>query len=175
MAGYWPDIEKSRAEARRLLREAGVPKGFKFKLKNRAVDQPYKIVGTWMVDQWRQIGLNVEQVVEPTGPWFSSLRSGNFEVITSPHCQSVVNPLLDISPFISNDRSTQNYGQYIDRTLDDLFDRMNRTLDFNEQRRLMLQFEKRVADQGHSPIVLWWYRIIPHRSVGVGRSARVTI
>ena len=29
MAGYWPDIEKSRAEARRLLKEAGA-EGLKF-------------------------------------------------------------------------------------------------------------------------------------------------
>ena len=33
MAGYWPDIEKSRAEARRLLKEAGA-EGLKFELTN---------------------------------------------------------------------------------------------------------------------------------------------
>ena len=31
IAGYWPDIEKSRAEARRLLKEAGA-EGLKFEL-----------------------------------------------------------------------------------------------------------------------------------------------
>jgi peptide/nickel transport system substrate-binding protein len=169
IAGYWPDLKKSRAEARRLLREAGVPEGYKFTLKNRAVDQPYKIIGTWLVDQWRQIGLEVEQVVEPTGPWYTSRRSGDFEVITDPNCQSVVNPLLDVSTYLSSDRSTQSFGQYIDRTLDDWYDRMNRTLDFDEQRRLMLQFVKRVADeQAHSGMLLWWYRIVPHRSVVKG-------
>src|SRR5262249_34142528 len=30
LAGYWRDIKKSRAEAKRLLREAGVPEGFSF-------------------------------------------------------------------------------------------------------------------------------------------------
>ena len=166
MAGYWPDLKKSRAEARRLLREAGVPKGVKFKLHNRAVDQPYKIVGTWLVDQWRQIGLKVEQWVEPTGPWYKTRRSGTFQVAIDPNCQSVVNPLLDVSKYISNDRSAINYGSYKDRVLDDLYDRMNRTLDFDEQRRLMRQFEKRVVDeQAHSFVILWWYRIIPHRSV----------
>src|SRR5262249_9042356 len=46
LAGYWPDIEKSRAEARRLLKEAGA-EGLAFELFNRNIDQPYKIVGTW--------------------------------------------------------------------------------------------------------------------------------
>ena len=41
LAGYWPDIEKSRAEARRLLKEAGQG-NLTFELLNRNVDQPYK-------------------------------------------------------------------------------------------------------------------------------------
>ncbi len=44
IAGFWPDIEKSRAEARRLLKEAGA-EGLSFQLLNRNVDQPYKYVG----------------------------------------------------------------------------------------------------------------------------------
>ena len=35
-----------------------------------------------------------------------------------------------------------------------------------EQRSIMRQFEKRVLDeQAHMFITLWWYRIIPHRSI----------
>ncbi|HEX3953032.1 MAG TPA: ABC transporter substrate-binding protein, partial [Stellaceae bacterium] len=51
MAGFWPDIEKSRAEAKRLLKEAG-QENMTFELLNRDVDQPYKYVGIWLVDQW---------------------------------------------------------------------------------------------------------------------------
>ena len=40
IAGFWPDIEKSRAEAKRLLKEAGA-EGLTFELTNRNVDQPY--------------------------------------------------------------------------------------------------------------------------------------
>ncbi|MDH4248434.1 MAG: ABC transporter substrate-binding protein, partial [Deltaproteobacteria bacterium] len=54
LEGYWPDINKSRAKAKELLKEAGVPEGFKFVLKNRSTDQPYKFVATWLIDQWRQ-------------------------------------------------------------------------------------------------------------------------
>ena len=39
IAGYWPDIGKSRAEAVRLLKEAGA-EGLTFELLNRNVDQP---------------------------------------------------------------------------------------------------------------------------------------
>jgi peptide/nickel transport system substrate-binding protein len=50
LAGFWPDIEKSRAEARRLLKEAGA-ESISFELLNRNVDQPYKYVGTWIIDE----------------------------------------------------------------------------------------------------------------------------
>lgn len=168
IAGYWPDLQKSRAEARRLLREAGVPDGFTFKFNMRPVDQPYKIVGAWLINQWRSIGLNAELWVQPTKPFFKTLRSRgpDFQVSMDWHTSAVVNPILDISKFISNDRSDFNFANYKDRVLDDLFDKMDRTTDVAEQRRLMRQFEKRALDeQAHMFVTHWWYRIIPHRSI----------
>ncbi len=168
IAGYSPDLEESRAEARRLLREAGVPEGFSFKLHMRPVDQPYKIVGLWLISQWRTIGLNPELWVQSTSPFFKTLRSRgpDFEVSIDWHTSAVVNPILDISKFISNDRSDFNFANYKDRVLDDLFDRMDRTTDLSEQRRLMRQFERRALDeQAHMFVTHWWYRIVPHRSI----------
>src|SRR5712691_10260535 len=79
LAGYWPDIEKSRAEARRLLKEAGA-EGLTFEILNRDVDQPYKYNGIWTIDEWSKIGLHVTQRVVPTGPWFEAMRAANFDV-----------------------------------------------------------------------------------------------
>ena len=67
IAGYWPDIEKSRTEARRLLREAGA-EGLSFELVKRNVDQPYKYDATWVIDRWSKIGLHVTQRVLPPVP-----------------------------------------------------------------------------------------------------------
>ena len=67
MAGFWPDIEKSRVEAKRLLKEAGA-ENLSFELLNRDVDQPYKYVGIWLVDQWSKIGVKVTQKVVADRP-----------------------------------------------------------------------------------------------------------
>jgi peptide/nickel transport system substrate-binding protein len=37
-------------------------------LLNRNVDQPFKYVATWLIDEWSKIGLHVTQRVVPTGP-----------------------------------------------------------------------------------------------------------
>src|SRR3989475_3873799 len=80
LGGYWRDINKSRAEARRLLKEAGVADGFAFTFKNRGIPMPYEPVGIWLIDQWRQIGLNVKQEVIEAAQYYAELRGGNFEV-----------------------------------------------------------------------------------------------
>ena len=164
LAGYWPDINKSRAEAKKLLQEAGAT-NLKFTLSNRAVDQPYTIVGTWLIDQWRQVGITVEQKMEATGPFYAALNNGAFDVTMDFNCQSVVNPLIDTAKLMPSNRANDQYGNFEDADLEKAYDAMNRTGDEAEQRKLMRQFEKRTLDeQAHNFVTLWWYRIIPHRS-----------
>jgi peptide/nickel transport system substrate-binding protein len=162
IAGYWPDIEKSRAEAKRLLKEAGA-EGLSFELLNRGVDQPYKFVGTWLVDEWSKIGLKVTQRVMPTGPWTDAMRRGDFEVVSQANCHGVSNPLMDVQPYLPASVYTANYGQFEDQTEVDLYNKMLRETDFVKQRALMREFEKYVVDtEAHEIFGLWWYRIIPH-------------
>src|SRR5438477_5380183 len=162
IAGFWPDIEKSRAEAKRLLKEAGA-EGLSFELLNRNVDQPYKYVGTWLVDQWSKVGLNVTQRVMPTGPELEALRSGNFEVALVANCRGVPNPLLDVQTFLPNFGGA--YGYYDDPDELALYEKMLRETDFDKQRALMRHFEKYVVeDQAHQIWIVWWNRIIPYRS-----------
>lgn len=166
IAGYWPDIKKSRAEAKRLLKEAGADLSKTYYFNNRAVDQPYKIVGTWLIDQWKQVGLKFEQHVFPTGPFYDMLRQKKeFDVSIDFNCQSVVNPLLDVSKYLSDTRSKSQYGQYQDAEVDALFDKMNQSGDTKEQRKLMRQMEKLTLDtHANQFMTLWWHRIVPHRS-----------
>jgi peptide/nickel transport system substrate-binding protein len=165
LAGYGRDIEASRREARRLLREAGVPDGFTFVLTNRALPEPYEPVGVWLLDQWRRVGLNVTQRVLESASWFSALRSGDFDVTIDAQCGYIVEPDLDLYKFLSADRTDASYGRYTDRVLDDLYDRQARALDPDERRRLVRQFERRVLhDEVHIIPTLWWHRIVPHHA-----------
>jgi peptide/nickel transport system substrate-binding protein len=164
IAGFRPDIAQSRAEAKRLLKEAGA-EGLSFELLNRGVDQPYKYVGIWLVDEWSKIGLHVTQNIQPTGPELDALRSGNFEVALVANCHGVPNPLLDVQEYLPSSIYSGNYGYYEDPQEVDLYGRMLHETDFPKQRTLMRDFEKYVLDtQAHAVWVLWWYRIIPYRS-----------
>ncbi len=164
LAGFWPDIEKSRAEAKRLLHEAGAD-NLTFELLNRDVDQPFKYVGTFVVDEWSKIGVHVTQKVVPTGPWFENMRAGKFDVTMEANCQSVVNPVLDVSKYLPHTVFTENYGGYEDQAEIDLYQKMLHETDPAKQRALMRDFEKYVIDtKAYELPITFWYRIVPYRS-----------
>ncbi|MBV9827762.1 MAG: ABC transporter substrate-binding protein [Alphaproteobacteria bacterium] len=164
IAGYWPDMDKSRDEAKRLLKEAGA-ENLSFELLNRNVDQPYKYVGLLLIDSWRKIGVNVTQKVVPTGPYYDALRNGDFTVAVEAPGHGIVNPLLDVQKELSHSISAENNGQYEDPEAADIYNRMLRESDPQKQHQLMLEFEKRNADtQAHQPFIVWWYRTVPYHS-----------
>ena len=165
LAGYWRDIGKSRTEARRLLAAAGIDRGFSFVLKNRNIPMPYEYIGTWLVDQWRQIGLDVRQEIQESGQYFRDLRAGNFELSTDFQCGYVVDPDLDLYKFQSRHRSDANYGRYTDAVLDDLYVQQSRTVDPEQRQRHIRAFERRLLDEeAHYIYTLQWHRIVPHSS-----------
>ena len=69
------------------MKEAGA-ESLSFRLLNRNVDQPFKYVATWLIDEWSKIGLHVTpRVVPDAPPGSNAMRSGNLDVhdcCTSP-------------------------------------------------------------------------------------------
>ena len=164
IVGYWPDIEKSRAEAKKLLAEAGVP-NLSFELLNRNVDQPYKYIATWVIDEWSKIGVKVTQHVLPTGPFFDALRNNAFDVTIDFNCQGLVNPLMDVGKFLPHSVYTENYGNYEDQKDIDLYQALLHQTDPVKQRAAMREYETYVLDtQAHMYMMPWWERIVPMRS-----------
>jgi peptide/nickel transport system substrate-binding protein len=163
LAGYGHDINANRAEAKRLLKEAGVPDGFAFTFKNRGIPHPYEPVGIWLIDQWRQIGLNVKQEIVEASAYHNMLKRGDFEVAMDFQCGFIVEPDLDLARFVST--SDANYGKHKDTVIDDLYVRQARATDVEERKKVIRQLEKRLLDEeAHVIYTLQWHRIIPHNS-----------
>lgn len=163
LAGYGRDIAQSRQQARALLREAGVPENFSFTLKNRDISMPYEAVGVYLVDQWRQIGLNVRHEQVEAGRYFADQRAGNYDLVVDFACDFIDDPDVQLLKFLSADVSPVNYGGYIDRQLDALYVRQSRTADKAQRARFVHEFERRaLSEQAYGFYVLWWQRIIPY-------------
>ena len=77
--------------------------------------------------------------------------SGDGDAVDEPDFQLVRYQSADITP--------ANRGRYIDRTLDELYDRQ-RLLTGADRAQLVRQFEGRMMEQAYIVPVLWWHRIV---------------
>ena len=162
--GFATDIEASRAEARRLLKEAGA-EGLSVEMLNRNVDQPYIIVGTWLVDEFRKIGVTVTQKIVPTGPWIEAMRGGDFALAMEANCQMVVNPIADSGRYLPHEIYKENFAFHDDPKQVEIYNDMVREVDPAKARVLMRAYENQIIQVGaHQLPTLWFYRILPIRS-----------
>ena len=159
--GYWRDIEKSRAEARRLLKEAG-QENLTIRLHNRTLDQPYTPGGVFVIDQWRRIGVQVEHSQVETKAYFASLVGGDFDVAFYPPTTAADNATESHQSYLTNEKSPISYSRHSDVKLDQLWDQQLRELDPAKRKSLIQEFEKRVLTEAYSLSLHWWQRIIVH-------------
>src|SRR5256884_689388 len=166
LAGYGHDINAARAEARRLLKEAGA-EGLSFTLLNRAVPMPYEPVGVWLIDQWRQIGVTVKQTVLESAAWLQAQKNSEFEVSVTATCNSIVEPDMDLHWFLTT--SPWNIGRHKDTMLDELYQKQSRAVDPEERKKYLRAFEKRLYDEEVDYILPFqWHRIIAHLAMVAG-------
>jgi peptide/nickel transport system substrate-binding protein len=165
--GFSEDINASRAEARKLLKEAGQP-NLTFTLTNRNVAMPYTPVGVFLIDQWRQIGVNVKHEQLETKLYLAAQQRDNptFDAALDFNCDFMDEPNLQLLKYLSHDRSTINYAQQTDRTLDALFDKQSGELDKKKRYAILREFERRALEEAYTVPTIWWHRIIvTHRSI----------
>jgi peptide/nickel transport system substrate-binding protein len=165
LPGFSRDIKASREEAKKLLAEAGVT-NLKFVLWNRNLAMPYTPAGIFLVDQWRQIGVEVEHKQSDTSPYIAAMTSGNFDVAIDFSNLFMDDSTLALAKFLSFDKAPQNMSRSKDPELDKLYEDHIRERDPAKRKALVAAFEKRLFEQAYQQPLLWWHRIVPtHKTV----------
>jgi peptide/nickel transport system substrate-binding protein len=161
LPGFGRDAERNRAEAKKLLAEAGYPNGFKVVLKNRNVKLPYQDFAVYVIQEWRKIGVEAENRPLETAALLSDVRdNGNFELSVSATVEYIDDPDVFLRRYTTGDPN--NVGRYSDTILDDLFARQTRALDPAERKKLIVELQKRVLEQAYYMPGLWWTRNVVH-------------
>lgn len=161
LPGYGHDINAARAEARRLLKEAGQEK-LRFKLLNRSIPMPYTPAGVFVIDQLRQIGVTAEHEQLETRLQKAAYFSGNYEVGLDGICDFMDEPNLQLLHFVSADVSPLNVSFYQDRLLDQLYEKQKRALTHETRYQLIRDFDQHLLTEAYVVPVLWWHRIVAH-------------
>jgi len=164
IAGFGTDGAASKAQAKKLLADAGVP-NLSFKFLNRNITTPYEPVALFLIDQWKQVGITATHDVKETSAYQADLRAGNFEVALDFNCDFLDEPDLQLAKFWSASGLGKglNFSFYDDATLDKMIDGQSRETDPAKRKALVADIEKYAMDtKAYQYPVLWWYRIIPY-------------
>lgn len=159
LPGYGRDINKSREDARRLLKEAGA-EGLKIRLLNRNIAEPYTPAGVFVVDQWRRIGVDTEHQQLESKIYFDAQAQGNFDVALEFIADYVDDPSIHFQKLLSKDKSTAAITRHTDKEIDALFDKQARIVDPVERRKVTHELEKMAITKSYNAMLFWWQRII---------------
>lgn len=158
--GFWPDINKSREEAKRLLKEAGVP-NLKLKLLNRQIGEPFTPAGIYVVDQLRRIGVEVEHVQLETKLYFDNMHKGEFDMVVTNVSDFIDDPNAQFNTLLTPAKSGAiAYSRHKDAKVDDMYDRQSGTIDEAQRMKLVNELETYVLTEAHSMPLLWYQRIV---------------
>ena len=149
LPGFGRDAEKSRAEAKRLLAEAGYPNGFKVVLKNRNVKLPYQDFAVYVIQEWRKIGIEAEHRPLETATWYADGRDqGNFELMVFPTGAFIDDPDQLLAPL--RHRGPRRTGAASPTPASTTcISRQARTLDPAERKKLVIELQKIVLENAY--------------------------
>src|SRR5436309_14550340 len=98
--GFSRDIAASRAEAKRLLAEAGVP-NLEVTLTNRKdVPVPYPGAGEFVLAAWREIGVQATDELRNTKDWQTALETGRFAAAFDLAADYFDDPTIQLARYI---------------------------------------------------------------------------
>jgi peptide/nickel transport system substrate-binding protein len=149
--GFSHDIDTARTEARRLLAEAG-QSSLKFTFMNTLAYTP---LGVFVIDQWRQIGVTVQQEIPPSATYFQRRSSGAFEVTNMGMPDFVDDPYLQLTMFPSVSHNIGNLAFYDDPKVDELYEKQVRLIDRDERKRAVRELEDYMFQKTYYAMSYW--------------------
>jgi peptide/nickel transport system substrate-binding protein len=158
--GFSRDIAASRAEARRLLAEAGVPHLAVTLTNRKDVPIPYGPAGDFVVAAWREIGVEATQEMLSTKDWQSALETGHFGAATDLAADYFDDPTIQLARYVSRDLSPINHSGSTDRFLDALYIGQAISTDSRQRAKIVRDFERQALNEAYTVPLLWWNRIV---------------
>lgn len=157
--GFGKDPAAARAEAAKLLKEAGVDK-LSFKLLNRSATDPYTAGGVYLLDQWRRIGVTATHEQYETAPYQAALSSGNFDVAIEFISDYTDDPTAQFTKMLSKKLSAVGYSDHEDAKIDQLYEAQRRAVDPAERKRIVNELDTYTLTTANAVPFLWFQRIV---------------
>ena len=159
LPGFGHDIAAARAEAKRLLAEAGVH-DLKLAVLVRDIPMPHYAGADLLAASWREIGVETTQERRKISDWQSVVDARNFDVALDFSGDFYDDPTIQLTKYVSPDLSPVDFSGATDRFLDALFIGQAMTTDRLERAKIVHDFERHALTEAYTVPLLWWNRIV---------------
>jgi peptide/nickel transport system substrate-binding protein len=153
LAGYDPDVAKSRAAARAIMTGLGYGPDKHLAIKIAVRNIPtYRDPAVILVDQLKAIWIDAELDTVETANWFPKLARKDFQIGVNNTGSAVDDP---DQQFFENYAcgSERNYTGYCNHELEAMFVEQSTTADQDRRKKLVWEIDKRLQQDGARPIL----------------------
>jgi peptide/nickel transport system substrate-binding protein len=153
LPGYAADVEKSRAEARKIMDELGYTesKPLKVKITTRNI-AVYRDPAVILIDQLKRIHVDAELEVVDTSIWHAKVTRGEYAVGLNLTGVGVDDPDVNLYENYSCN-SERNLTKYCNKEVDALIDKQSEELDVEKRKQIVWAIERRLAEDLARPII----------------------
>ena len=151
LPGYAPDIEKNRAEARRIMRQLGYGPDNALKIKLATRDLPlYRDPAVLLTDQLKQVYFDGELDLIDTSRYFPKIMRKEFTV--SLNLQTSGPEALEL--FYACGASL-NWDGYCNAEVDRMLAEQSEVTDEERRKQILWQIERKLAEDYARPIIFY--------------------
>jgi peptide/nickel transport system substrate-binding protein len=153
VAGYDPDVAKSREAAREIMKRLGYGPDKRLAIKVAARNiANYRDPAVILIDQMKEIWIDGELETVETANWFPKVTRKDYQIGVNVTGSGVDDP---DQQFFENYgcRSGRNYTGYCNPELEKLFDQQSALVDQSERKKLVWEIDKKLQEDVARPIV----------------------
>lgn len=159
LPGFGHDIAASRAEAVRLLGEAGA-RDLHLTLLVRDIPMPHFAGADLLVDSWKEIGVTATQQRLNIFDWQKRVDSRDFDAVQDFQGDYFDDPTIQLIKYVSPDLSPVNFSGATDRFLDALYIGQAMAANPTERTKIIRAFERHALTEAYTVPLLWWNRTV---------------
>jgi peptide/nickel transport system substrate-binding protein len=153
LPGYSPDVERNRAEARKIMESLGYTRErpLKIKVTTRALDI-YKDPAVILIDHLKAINIQGELQVADSTVWYNVMQKKDFTVALNVTGVGVDDPDAGlIENFLC--KSERNFTQYCNPEVDKAMIAQSREADLEKRRRMVWDIERMLVQDAARPAI----------------------
>lgn len=153
LPGYAADVEKSRAEGRKIMEGLGYSKEkpLKIKVTTRALDQ-YKDPAIILIDQLKHVHIEGELFVADSTVWYNVMQKKDYTVALNVTGVGVDNPDAN---FVENYycKSERNFTNYCNPDVDRMISEQSREPDLEKRKKMVWEIERKLVEDAARPVL----------------------